>query len=142
METLVYGTCIAFRIGRENRAVLIRGKSASGKSDLALRALALGAKLVSDDQVILKSKGRFVLQAMAPKPIKGLLEVRGVGICREAGVLSNVPLALVVDLVPRSRVPRLPDAEFEVIAGVKLPRRKLYAFEVSAALKLYKMMVE
>ncbi len=142
MEESVYGTCIAFKVGRAHRAVLIRGKSGSGKSDLALRALALGARLVSDDRVMLKKRGSHGLWASPPAAIKGLLEVRGVGICKISGVLPRAALALVVDLVPQGRVPRLPDAEFETLRGVKLPRRKLYAFECSAPLKLYKMVVE
>ena len=34
---LIYGTCVAWG----NRAALLRGRSSSGKSDLALRFLAL-----------------------------------------------------------------------------------------------------
>lgn len=138
---LVHGTCVAFRVGGKNLAVLIRGKSGSGKSDLALRVLSLGGWLISDDQVVLKKKSR-VLLASAPKTIKGLLEVRGVGICKIKEVLPSAILMLVVDLVPQKLVPRLPQEEFETIGGIRVVRRNLYAFEASAALKLYKILVE
>ena len=141
---MFHGTCVAFKIGRKNVAVLIRGKPGSGKSDLALRLLSMvghKARLISDDQVILRKKSGKIW-AVSPETIRGLLEVRGVGICKIREVLLSAPLALVIDLVPLKKVPRFPDAEFEYFEGVKLPRRNLYAFEASAPLKLYKMLVE
>ena len=61
--------------------VLLLGKSGSGKSDLALRLIKGGATLVSDDQVKLSRNGRSIVAA-APDNIKGLLEIRGLGILR------------------------------------------------------------
>ena len=52
--TLVHGTCIAFPLVEEAgvaAAVLLRGLSGIGKSDLALRLIDDGAQLVADDQV-------------------------------------------------------------------------------------------
>ena len=69
------GTCIAF--GEE--AVLFRGPSGSGKSDLALRCIEKGADLISDDQTILCRKNKKII-ASAPRTIAGKLEVRGLGI--------------------------------------------------------------
>ncbi|MFN3389305.1 MAG: HPr kinase/phosphorylase, partial [Allosphingosinicella sp.] len=49
MSETVHASCVA--IG--GRAVLIAGRSGSGKSDLALRLIDRGARLVSDDYTIL-----------------------------------------------------------------------------------------
>src|SRR5690606_1406936 len=81
--SLVHGTAIALA----GRAALIRGAAGSGKSDLALRCLAQPATdliagqalLVADDQVAATARdGRLVLTC--PDTIRGLLEVRGLGI--------------------------------------------------------------
>lgn len=130
-ETLVHGTCVA--IG--DWSVLLRGEPGSGKSDLGLRLIDGGATLVSDDQVALTNAGDF-LAATAPGPIAGLIEVRGVGILTKPYV-SGIPLALLVDLVPRKKVPRLPDARTDNILGMELPAIDLYAFEASATIKVH-----
>src|SRR4051812_39369669 len=89
-ESNIHASCVA--IG--NKGVLLLGKSGSGKSDLALRLIDDGARLVSDDRTILFiAKG--VLRARAPASIKGLLEVRGLGII-QLPVRTNVTIALAV----------------------------------------------
>lgn len=129
-EKLVHGTCVA--IG--DWCVLFRGDPGSGKSDLGLRLIEDGAALVSDDQVALTNLGDYLV-AGPPGPIAGLLEVRGVGILRKPHV-SGIPLAMLVDLVPAAKVPRLPDARTDNILNVELPVIDLYAFETSAAIKV------
>ena len=74
-EANIHASCVA--IG--GRGVLLLGKSGVGKSDLALRLIAEGARLVADDRTILFAI-RGALHAKAPETIKGLLEIRGVGI--------------------------------------------------------------
>ena len=74
-ETNIHASCIA--IGA--RGVLLLGPSGAGKSDLALRLIDQGARLVADDRVILFVKNG-ALHAKAPASIRGLLEIRGVGI--------------------------------------------------------------
>ena len=71
----IHASCVA--IGAQG--VLLLGKSGSGKSDLALRLIEEGARLVADDRTILFLSGG-VLHARAPDSIKGLLEIRGLGI--------------------------------------------------------------
>jgi HPr kinase/phosphorylase len=61
----------------DGAGVLILGASGAGKSGLALRMIALGALLVSDDQVLLERCGD-VLVARAPETLSGLIEARGV----------------------------------------------------------------
>ena len=102
----VHASCVAV----EGTAVLLRGPSGSGKSDLALRLIDGGARLVADDRVdLVREEGRIV--ASAPARIAGLIEVRGLGVYK-IGAVGGAPLGLVVDLVPAEAVERLPEARF------------------------------
>ncbi len=134
----VHGTCVA--LGAD--AALIRGKSGTGKSDLALRFLALpdgGAgqtSLVADDQVRLTS-AEDGLMASPPVNLAGLIEIRGLGI-QQMPYVATARLVLVCDLVAAQDVPRMPPDPWErtVLAGNEVPVLKLAAFEASAPLKL------
>jgi serine kinase of HPr protein (carbohydrate metabolism regulator) len=129
MSETVHATSVA--IG--GRGILIRGRSGSGKSDLALRLIDRGARLVSDDYTIVSARdGR--LWADAPETIAGKLEVRGVGIL-EVAPARDVPVCLIADLdvIPE----RLPDvATEETLLGNVIPAIGLAALEASAPLKL------
>jgi serine kinase of HPr protein (carbohydrate metabolism regulator) len=129
MTTTVHATCVAI----EGRAILIRGRSGSGKSDLALRLIDRGARLVSDDYTILaEADGR--LRARPPEAIEGKLEVRGVGLVALPSV-SDVPVCLIVDLDERPE--RLPEAAKGItLLGMIVPAVPLAALEPSAPLKL------
>jgi len=134
---LVHGTCVA--LGR--RGALLRGKPGSGKSDLALRFLALPGDgelqpaLVADDQVWVEAKGGLL--ASPPNIIAGKIEVRGLGIV-EMPFLAQAALVLVCDLVNDKDVPRMTPEPRErtEIAGLPVPMLKLAPFELSAPLKL------
>ena len=91
-EANIHASCIA--IGA--RGVLLLGPSGAGKSDLALRLIDDGARLVADDRTILFVKNG-VLHARAPASIKGLLEIRGVGIVA-LPVCDSVKIVLAVQL--------------------------------------------
>ena len=137
--SLVHGTAIALA----GKAALIRGAPGSGKSDLALRCLSQPASdliagqalLLADDQVIVEThRGKVLMRC--PEPIKGLLEVRGVGIVA-VPTQDTAELELLVDLVPVDKVERLPDPDERAeLLGVSVRRLALYPFEASAALKL------
>lgn len=126
----VHGTAVALGPW----GVLLRGGSGAGKSDLALRLIERGAKLISDDQVHLFLEGGLVYGA-APQTISGLLEVRGIGVV-PMPVKDKAPIVLLLDLVPHEDVPRLPDAESETHFGLDLPVLKLFPFESSAPEKV------
>lgn len=127
---LVHATSV--EIG--GHAVLIRGPSGSGKSDLALRLIDGGAVLVADDQTMVSNDGGRLFCGV-PGTIAGYLEVRGLGIVRLPH-RARVPLALVVDLVPPKEVERLPEPSSAQLQGVMIPRLALAAFEASAAAKV------
>ena len=136
---LVHGTCVA--LGR--RGVLLRGGAGSGKSDLALRFMALPGEgalcpgLVADDQVYVSANPDGTLTASAPPTIAGKIEVRGLGIM-PVPFLPEAELVLVCDLVGGKDVPRMPpeSEKATVLAGVPLPTLRLWPFEASAPLKL------
>ena len=119
--------------------VLLLGESGAGKSDLALRLISLGAQLVADDRV-----GRFArddaLWAHPPKTLAGLIEVRGVGIL-SLPFETEARIGLVVQLVAREKMPRMPALErYEppphVVLGKKPPLIRLAPFDQSAAAKI------
>jgi HPr kinase/phosphorylase len=127
---LLHATAIAIA----GRAVLLRGASGSGKSDLALRLIDAGARLVADDQSELYRRGDRVI-VRAPATIAGLLEVRGIGIFK-FDALAEAPVALIADLFPAETLGRLPARLTETILGLALPLIRLAPFEASAAAKL------
>jgi HPr kinase/phosphorylase len=127
---LVHATAIAI----EGVAILLRGPSGSGKSDLALRLIDGGARLIADDQALLRRADNQVF-VRAPTEIAGLIEVRGVGILR-VDLISEAPIALVADLVPSTQIERIPDNRFEKVLGLAIPLITLAPFEASAPAKL------
>jgi HPr kinase/phosphorylase len=128
--TLIHGTSVT--IGSDG--VLLRGPSGSGKSDLALRLIDQGARLVADDQTELRREGDAVAMR-APPTIAGLLEVRGLGIVRVAAA-ERAWLRLVVDLVADHAIERLPEPCRCELEGVHFPVLALAPFAASAPAKL------
>ena len=120
--------------------VLLRGPSGAGKSDLALRLLEgtqqFPARLVADDRVCL-TRDREDLIASPPPVLRGLLEIRGVGLVR-LPVCERIALGLVVELVGRDAVERAPEfpATRVKLEAVALPVLHLNPFEASAPARL------
>ena len=50
---LLHANCVAQEVNGNWRGILLRGPTASGKSDLSLRFLAAGWRLVADDQSVI-----------------------------------------------------------------------------------------
>lgn len=112
-------------------AVLFRGPSGAGKSDLVLRLMGRGWHLVADDQVMLEGT-----EVSAPPALRGMLEIRGLGIFAGLTVAENARLCLMVDLVARADVPRLPEPAFWQGPAGAVPRITLHAFEDSVCDKV------
>lgn len=128
--TQVHATCVEV----DGVGVLLRGPSGSGKSDLALRLIDGGARLVADDRTDLTVEdGRLV--ASCPPALAGRIEARGIGI-GPVPSLARTWVRLAVDLVAPEAVERLPDPAVCTIEGLAIPRLVLAPFEASAPAKL------
>ena len=125
---LQHATCIRL----DGRGVLLRGASGLGKSDLAWRLMQppFSADLVADDQTQVEERAG-VLEASCPQPLQGLLEMRGLGLI-SLPFVPRVTLHLVVELVPRDDVPRMPEPSFAALCGLELPSIALHAFDLTA----------
>jgi HPr kinase/phosphorylase len=135
---LLHGTCVALG----SQAALLRGPSGSGKSDLALRFLfetpsELDPCLIADDQVWARVDASRHIILTPPEPIRGRIEVRGIGIV-DLPFRPGATLSVIVDLVPPENVPRLPPESMDrtELLGLSCPLLKLAPFEASAPLKL------
>ena len=112
----------------EDRAVLIRGPSGSGKSLLAFDLILAGrarqipkAVLVGDDRVHLwASQGRLMVRPAGE--LAGLIEIRGLGI-RQCDFAGEAIVGLVVDLAAADaeRLPP-PGALLTQLHGIEIPR--------------------
>jgi serine kinase of HPr protein (carbohydrate metabolism regulator) len=132
MPTLSSETLHASTIAIDGRAVLIEGRSGSGKSDLALRLIDRGAKLVSDDYTLVLRQGTGLI-ARPPGTITGKMEVRGLGIVALPFV-SDIPVALIVQL--DLEVLRMPERRLRQIAGIGVRQIALEPFQGSAPIKV------
>lgn len=127
---LVHCTCVDVA----GVGVLLRGPPGSGKSDLALRLIDDGARLIADDHVEVEAVDG-VLLAAPPKAIAGMMEVRGLGLLAVPS-LPRGRVRLVVDLVPPEKVERLPEAMKFAYEGIDMARIALAPFEASACAKV------
>ena len=117
-QSVVHASTVAFGQADIAHAVVISGASGSGKTALALELMAMGAKLVSDDQTLLHTE-RGTLIATAPQAIRGLIEWRGVGLLPAAALLrAQVVVWMDLDGAPTAR---LPDPVWKKILGVAVP---------------------
>ena len=144
----VHGSCVAFG----NKAVLIRGKPGSGKSDLVLQlidsqgyglgAKVLRAKLVADDQVVLLREKNLVF-ASAPQILGGKLEIRGRGIVAVSH-RKKAKLWFVIDLKPHVEITRMPESSEVItdILGVQFPLHCVDPTAPSAAARIRSLLSE
>src|ERR1700704_4601031 len=93
--------------GAVEGAVLLLGESGSGKSDVALRLIAMGARLLSDDQTLLFAEGDRLF-AQSVSSLHGRIEIRGVGIVA-LDPAGPAPVILAVMLNAQAEIPRLPE---------------------------------
>ncbi|HLK24100.1 MAG TPA: HPr kinase/phosphorylase [Caulobacteraceae bacterium] len=131
---ILHAGLIARRSGDAWRGVLIEGPSGSGKSDLALKALAANWILVADDRTLIwRDAGR--LWGRAPDALDGLLEARGVGVVATRR-LPFAEIALAIRCVEGAAIERVPEPQARTALGITLPLVALAPFEDSAVAKL------
>ena len=111
---VVHASCVDVN----GSGVLIVGRSGSGKSSLAINLLALGSKLVADDQCKLVRKNnsfRISKPASLPKSI----EIRGVGLV-SVPMVKETSLDWVVNMDEVEKE-RMPTPQFTKIGGFRVP---------------------
>ena len=130
---LIHATVVA-RYGPKGwRGVLIAGGSGAGKSDLALRLIGQGWRLIADDYTwVWASSG--ALSATAPSTIAGLIEARGVGVT-PTPFMPSVRVVLAIQCVA-DEPERLPQAETRTVCGLAVPVLSLSPLHASAPLKV------
>lgn len=114
--------------------VLLVGPSGSGKSDLALRMMQRGAQLVADDRVECRATPLGVM-ARAPEAGRGWIELRGVGLLK-VPYCGEAVVRVVVALVARKAVERLPKPEHYDLCDQSLPLFRLHAFDAATPEKV------
>jgi HPr kinase/phosphorylase len=128
LATPLHASCVAF----DGDGVLFLGPPGAGKSELVLRLLRRGWALVADDQVQIEADDEGLL-AMPPAALRGMLEVRGLGLFRDIPVAAPARLRLAVELLPAGTSPdRLPEPARYAAAGHDIPRVALAGHEAAA----------
>ena len=117
----------------DDNGVLILGDSGSGKSDLALRLIDNGATLISDDISICRKNSNNIY-LYCPPEIKGLLEVREIGIITVPFV-EKIKLRLVVNLKSNNNERFPKDSSFRIL-GIKIPIINIEGKNSSAVAKI------
>ncbi|GGH35403.1 Hpr(Ser) kinase/phosphatase [Cribrihabitans marinus] len=124
-SVILHASCVSV----EGRALLIRGASGRGKSALALQMIALGARLVADDRVVLSIEAGQI-RAAAPAAIAGLIEARGLGLLRAPAAPAEVAYVLDLD---QPETARLPDPLETTLLGQPVPLLRAPPAPIDAA---------
>ncbi|WP_404423987.1 HPr kinase/phosphorylase [Thalassospira australica] len=130
--TQIHANCVALG----PYAILLRGPSGSGKSNLALRLIRAGGRLVSDDRTDLVASGGKLI-ATAPAQIARLCEVRGIGIVRGLAHQAAGDVRVLFDLVADpAGIERMPDPQLETFCGISIPSWKIWPFDMAVDAKI------
>ena len=132
---ILHAGCVTRPRGGDSSGVLIMGPSGSGKSDLMLRLVSRGFRLVADDRAHVWTSGGQLF-ARAPDPVAGLIEVRGLDVARLARREVAPVHLLVVCVEPGDSLDRIPERHTEAFQGIEIERLEVRALEASAPLKV------
>lgn len=138
MSLRLHATTVALRTQKGWIGVLLTGPSGSGKSDLALRLMSEGWRLVADDYTeVWSSAGALWASApdILPGSLHGHIEARGLGIISARAVRHMVGVGLVVACCQRP-AERMPEPDFVDLEGQALPRLELDVRPASATVTL------
>lgn len=129
-ELAVHGTCVDIK----GAGILICGKSGAGKSSLGLQLIDRGAILVADDQTLL-SLEREALVAQCPVSLRGIMEVRGIGLCAFPFQEKSY-LRLCIEICEEEDLERFPDSLFVEYYEIKVPLLKMKKADPLGAIKV------
>lgn len=115
---LFHASCVTLPKLGGKAGLLILGPSGAGKSSLALMMMAFGARLVADDNTLVRRQGGR-LRAEPVSATAGMIEARGIGILRAERPQPAI-LTLAVDL-GTTETERLPPLRHIDVMGVALP---------------------
>lgn len=115
MTESLHGSMLAYA----GAGCLLLGPSGSGKSRLLSETMALGAKMIADDRVVLSEQSGMPMGA-APPETAGILELRGFGLIRVTDYTPRHVLHLVIEL-DINATERLPEREKRRYLGHELP---------------------
>ena len=89
--------------------VFITGKTAVGKSELALSLISRGHRLISDDVTLFTHSAPDVVEGSSPQLLTDFLEVRGLGVVNVRAMFGanalkrSMPLSLIINMVELDR---------------------------------------
>ena len=99
------------------KGVVILGKSGAGKSNLAIKLISMGAKLISDDQTHFKCKENKIIISK-PETTPNFIEARGIGLIKVPFVVSSKLFCFVK--ITNLELNRLPNAKNKYCFGKKI----------------------
>ena len=125
----------ATAISYQKHAVLIQGPTGVGKTFLVLQLIERGATLIGDDVVEILLKNNL-LYCKAKEKLKGVVEVRGLGLVAGLKVAKPTPVLCVVRL-HKKPTERLPKPKTISLLNKKIPVFYFYACNTSEISVLY-----
>jgi HPr kinase/phosphorylase len=105
-------------VEKNGQGVLLRGHAGAGKSSFALSLINRGFRLVADDQVRTRTEDGLLIASPA-EALKGLLEVRGIGILN-FDYTSSCHVQYLIDLVPGYMSDRMPTLSHFSLSGIPI----------------------
>ena len=125
----------ATAISYKKQAILILGSSGVGKTSLALQLMERGATLISDDVVEIYIKNNQLF-CKAKEKLKGVVEVRGLGLVGGLKVAKSTPVLCAIRLhkKPTERFPKQKTISFW---NKKIPVFDFYACNTTEISVLY-----
>lgn len=139
MSLRLHATTVARKMPAGWIGVLLTGPSGSGKSDLALRLISEGWRLVADDYTEVWCSAEAIwatVPDIMPSSLHGQIEARGLGIVRARATRHLAQIGLVV-ACHQQPTERLPEPQFDWIEGQALPRLELDVRPPSATATLH-----
>ena len=125
----------ATAVSYKNRAILIQGNAGIGKTTLALSLIEKGAVLIGDDVIELFIKNNKLF-CKSKEILKGVVEVKGLGLVSGFKVSKPVPVLCIIHL-QKKKTERLPKPKSISILNKKIPVFNFCACNLSEISVLY-----